>query len=66
MESGIFQFLPLLLWSLILIVPFYFILKRTGLSQWFLLLFLLSFIGFLILIWVIAFIRWPKLDHKPE
>ena len=51
--------LPLTLWTLALAIPLFFILGRAGKSRWWILMALFPIVGGTILIWVIAFSRWP-------
>ena len=60
------QFIPLLLWTIIIFVPCLFILQRTGMSRWWsVLCFVPPFLGFLALLYIVAFSRWPK-ENAPR
>jgi uncharacterized membrane protein YhaH (DUF805 family) len=52
------QLLPSLIIILVFVIPFLRILRRAGRSRWWALLLLIPGIGWLILPWVIAFMRW--------
>ena len=54
------QLVPLMLVMLVLVVPFVRILRRAGRSAWWVLLLLIPGLGWLILPWVIAFMRWER------
>jgi hypothetical protein len=58
------QLVPVLLWWVLLGVPLYFILKRTGMSQGLIALVLIPLIGAVIVLWILAFARWPR-DSAP-
>jgi uncharacterized membrane protein YhaH (DUF805 family) len=57
------QLAPSLVISIILVVPFVRILRRAGRSGWWALLLLVPAVGWLVLPWVIAFMRWQT---RPE
>ncbi len=50
------QFILLVLFA----VPLFFIIRRLGLSYWWMLVVVLPVLGGLILLWILAFIAWPK------
>jgi uncharacterized membrane protein YhaH (DUF805 family) len=54
------QFVPLMVLMLVLVVPFVRILRRAGRSGWWVLLLFIPAVGWLILPWVIAFMRWER------
>lgn len=54
------QFIPILFWTILLFVPLFALLRKTGQSFWWLLLLLLPILGGIILLWIIAFARWPN------
>jgi len=58
------QLVPFILFNLILLVPYWRILRRAGRSGWWVLLMLIPAVGWLVVPWVIAFMRWerPKED----
>lgn len=56
-------FLPLLFWWTLMVVPVAFILKRSGSSAWWNVTQALPLFGSIILLWVLAFKRWPGLEH---
>ena len=58
MEEAL-RFVPLALWTLVLAIPLFFILRRVGKSRWWVLMALFPIVGGTILIWIIAFSRWP-------
>jgi uncharacterized membrane protein YhaH (DUF805 family) len=58
-ELGL-QFGPLIFISLVLVVPFVRILRRAGRSGWWVLLLFIPAVGWLVLPWVIAFMRWER------
>ncbi|MEM8788313.1 MAG: hypothetical protein AAGE76_08620 [Pseudomonadota bacterium] len=61
--SGI---LGMVLFLILLVPPYWQLWKRTGHSGWISLLMILPIVN-LILIWVLAFKRWPALDSNiPE
>jgi uncharacterized membrane protein YhaH (DUF805 family) len=54
------QLVPLMVVMLLLVVPFVRILKRAGRSGWWVLILFIPAFGWLILPWVIAFMRWER------
>lgn len=54
------QLVPLMVVMLVLVVPFVRILRRAGRSGWWVLLLFIPGLGWLILPWVIAFMRWER------
>ena len=54
------QLFPMLIIMLVLVVPFVRILRRAGRSGWWVLLLFVPGFGWLILPWVIAFMRWER------
>lgn len=55
--------LPLLIGQLLLVIPFWRILKRMGLPPALSLLAFLPGLGFLILLYVVAIAKWPALPE---
>lgn len=60
------QLLPLMVVMLVLVVPFVRILRRAGRSGWWVLLLFIPGFGWLILPWVIAFMRWERPREELE
>lgn len=58
--EALLQFVPLAFWIVITIIPTVRLLKRTGLHWAFAALNLIPFFGTIILIWIIAYRKWPK------
>ena len=58
MEEAL-RFVPLALWTIVLAIPLFFMLRRVGKSRWWVLMALFPIVGGTILIWIIAFSRWP-------
>lgn len=61
--SGFTLFLPLIVVSIIVLVPLQQIIHRAGYSRWWCLLWFvpgLNIVGF----WLLAYIRWPSLDKS--
>ena len=54
------QMVPLMFVMLVLVVPFVRILRRAGRSGWWVLILFIPGFGWLILPWVIAFMRWER------
>jgi hypothetical protein len=59
MESAWIQFLPLLFWYVITVIPVLVIAGRTGISRWLTLILVIPFLGVVIALWVFAFASWP-------
>ena len=62
---GLTALIPLVVWGLLLIVPFFQLWKRTGHSGWMSLLMLLPIVN-LVMLYVLAFKRWPALETSPN
>lgn len=60
MSDILIQLVPALVWTALLAVPLAFILRRTGMSRWWLLMAIVPMIGALVLLWLVAFARWPR------
>jgi hypothetical protein len=58
-SRSVVQFAPLVFWYAITVVPTFFVVRRTGMSPWWGLLLIIPLVGFVILLWIIAFARWP-------
>jgi uncharacterized membrane protein YhaH (DUF805 family) len=54
------QLVPMFFFTVVLVVPFFRILRRAGRSGWWVLILLFPGFGWLILPWVIAFMRWER------
>ncbi len=57
---------PLALWTLALAIPLFFILKRVGKSRWWILITLFPIVGGTVLIWIIAFSKWPVAQTQEQ
>ena len=55
---------PMLLLMLLIVVPLFYIVARTGKSLWWAAGALVPLIGFVVVLWVLAFGNWPNLS-KP-
>ena len=67
--EGLIMWLPSLVWvvwALLLAFPLFFVLRRTGKSQWWVLLALFPILGGAALVWVIAFSAWPRLPAREQ
>lgn len=60
MTDTLIQMVPAVLWTVLMIVPLYFIIPRTGKSRWLLLVAIVPMVGALSLLWYLAFSRWPR------
>lgn len=54
------QIIPLMVVAILLVVPFVRILRRAGRSGWWVLLLFIPAFGWLVMPWVIAFMRWER------
>lgn len=59
--NGFITFIPLIILSLVFLIPVARILRRTGHSRWWCLLALIPLVNG-IGVWVLAFVRWPAVD----
>jgi uncharacterized membrane protein YhaH (DUF805 family) len=57
------QIAPAVILSLLMLIPYLRILRRIGRSRWWCVLLFIPFVGWLIVPWTIAFMRW---DVSPE
>lgn len=55
----VMQLLPLIVLTIVLIVPTIRVLARTGKSRWWSLVALFPIFGIIALMWVLAYSRWP-------
>lgn len=53
------QFIPLAFWTVILGIPTWVLLEKVGFSRWWMLFLVLPVVGPVIIMWVVAFRRWP-------
>jgi hypothetical protein len=60
MSETWFQLLPFVFWIVISIIPSIRLLKRTGLHVAFAAFNIFPFLGTIVLIWIVAYARWPK------
>jgi uncharacterized membrane protein YhaH (DUF805 family) len=61
--AGVFDVISVLFWVVLItvtMVPSWQILRRTGLSPWLSLLSFVPMIGTIVILWIIAYRRWPK------
>ena len=58
--------IPLASWTLALAIPLFFILNRVGKSRWWILIALFPIVGGTILIWIIAFCKWPAAQTREQ
>ena len=65
MGLSIWHILIVLIVLAIVIIPVARILRRTGFSPWLAILFVIPFVGWLML-WIFAYSRWPKVDGNAE
>jgi hypothetical protein len=55
------QFVPLLFWYVVTVIPVFLLIRRAGMSGWWGLFLIAPIVGFLIVLWVMAFARWPAM-----
>lgn len=60
MAEFIVQLIPSLFLVAILLIPYLRMLSRVGRSRWWALILLVPLIGFLVLPWIVAFMRWER------
>jgi len=61
--ASVFDVISVLFWVVLItvtMVPSWRILRRTGLSPWLSLLSFVPMIGTIVILWIIAYRRWPK------
>jgi hypothetical protein len=59
-DSTPLAFLPVILWWFLGGLPTFFILKKTGKSLWWAVVIALPIFGFVVLLWILVFTRWPS------
>jgi hypothetical protein len=65
LSPDVMQFVPLIAWYIITAVPTYMIIRRTGKSPWLTLFLVIPLAGFVILLWTLAYARWPAVSRVP-
>jgi len=60
------QFLPLAVWYVITGIPGFRIIRRTGLSAWWALFLIIQAFGAVIVLWIVAYRRWPGDRRAPQ
>ena len=65
MEEAL-RWVPIAIWTLALAIPLFFILRRIGKSYWWLLIALAPIFGGTVLLWIIAFSKWPAVPAQTE
>lgn len=53
------QLLPMIIVTVLLLIPTVRVLARTGKSRWWALFVLLPIFGVIVLMWILAYSRWP-------
>ncbi len=56
--------LPMLFYVVLQAVPLALIVKRTGNSRWWLLFALVPILGLCVMMWILAFIKWPMQNRN--
>jgi hypothetical protein len=64
--KDIIQFVPMIIWTVLLAIPLFRLLRRTGKSLWHMGWLLLPIFGGVIGIYVIAFSSWPRVGLGGE
>jgi hypothetical protein len=57
--NDIMQFVPLLTVTILTAIPCWVLLGKIGFLRWWLLFLILPMIGWIALLWIVAFRRWP-------
>ncbi len=60
------QSLPLLIWTVALAIPLFFLLNRIGKSRWWIVMALVPIVGGTVLLWIVTFSRWPGTKQIEE
>jgi ABC-type maltose transport system permease subunit len=60
MADILIQMVPTLVWTVLIAIPLYVIIPRTGKSRWLLLVALVPMLGAIGLLWYLAFSRWSR------
>jgi hypothetical protein len=56
------EWVPFLSWYVIGGIPTFIIIRRAGMSGWWGLFLVIPIVGFVIVLWILAFVRWPRLQ----
>ncbi len=64
MNDTIVALAPLLFWTVVLAIPMYYVLRKTGNSMWLFALVAIPMLGAVILLWILAFSPWPKVEGE--
>ncbi len=59
MYQLIIDSLPVLLWTLALAIPLFYLLGKTGKSRWWIVMAFVPILGVTALLWIVTFSRWP-------
>jgi len=62
MSDAWLQFIPFVFWVVITIIPSVKLLRRTGMHPALAALNLFPLLGAIIILWVVAYARWPKTE----
>jgi len=54
------QFLPFVFWIVLTVIPSVKLLRRVGIHPALAILNLLPFLGAVLILWIVAYARWPK------
>ena len=62
MSDVLLQLVPALIWTVVLVVPLYVVIQRSGMSRWWLAVAIVPMVGAVVVLWLIAFSRWPAMQ----
>jgi hypothetical protein len=63
LNPDLMQFVPLIVWYILTVIPVYIIIRRTGKPKWLAIFLVLPIAGFAIVIWTLAYTRWPTVSR---
>ncbi len=58
-SPAVMQFVPLIVWYVLTVIPVYAIIRRTGKPKWLTLFLVIPIAGFVVVIWTLAYVQWP-------
>jgi hypothetical protein len=64
MNETIAQFIPAAIWIILSIIPAIKLLGRLGKSRWWAAITLVPVLGIVILLWIVAYSRWPLAEDS--
>jgi uncharacterized membrane protein YhaH (DUF805 family) len=64
MNESVAQLIPFTLWVVLSVIPALKLLGRLGKSRWWAALVVVPFLGVVVLLWIVAYARWPRVEQS--